>query len=85
MRYSIRGNIVSPTTPTEVMVQTAVRSASFGGQYLHGVSSVMAMRLLQYLLIRAEKNESSPKDPLSDPKKKHTDSRDQCQSHNSSF
>lgn len=76
--------MVIPTTPTEVTIQTTVRSARLGGQYLRGVSFVMAMRLLQYLLIRAEKNESSPKDPLSDPKKKHADSRDQCQSHNPS-
>jgi hypothetical protein len=45
----------------------------------------MTMRLLQYLFNQAEKDKSSPKEPLSDPKKEHADSRNQYQSHNPSF
>lgn len=41
--YSTRGDIATTVTAAEVMAQTAVRSSSLGGQYLHVVSLIVTM------------------------------------------
>jgi hypothetical protein len=66
------------TAANDDAIQMAVRSQSFGRQYLGLVSEIVHnVSSYEYVLFHAETNESGPEEPLRDPKKAQTRDSDQ--------